>query len=45
MTPSFDPYTPAELAERVEAGGVAKARLDPARTLALAVLAGALRTG
>ncbi|MBI4510852.1 MAG: formate/nitrite transporter family protein [Deltaproteobacteria bacterium] len=36
-----DPYTPAEMAERVEAGGVAKAGLDIPRTLALAVLAGA----
>ncbi|MBI2378977.1 MAG: formate/nitrite transporter family protein [Deltaproteobacteria bacterium] len=36
-----DPYTPAEMAERVEAGGVAKAALDFWRTLALAVLAGA----
>ncbi len=36
-----DPYTPAEMAERVEAGGVAKAALDIPRTLALAVLAGA----
>lgn len=39
--PSADPYTPAEMAERVEAGGVAKAALDFSRTLALAVLAGA----
>ena len=37
----FDPYTPAEMAGRVEAGGVAKAMLDAPRTLALAVLAGA----
>lgn len=36
-----DPYTPAEMAERVEAGGVAKAALGASRTLALAVLAGA----
>lgn len=36
-----DPYTPAEMAERVEAGGVAKATLEHSRTLALAVLAGA----
>jgi formate transporter len=35
------PYSPAEMAERVEAGGVAKASLDFSRTLALAVLAGA----
>jgi formate/nitrite transporter len=38
---TFDPYTPAEMAGRVEAGGVAKAALDLPRTLALAVLAGA----
>lgn len=36
-----DPYTPAEMAARVEAGGVAKATLDLPRTFALAVLAGA----
>ena len=35
-----DPYTPAEMAERVEAGGVAKAALDIPSTLALAMLAG-----
>ena len=39
--PSFDPYTPAQMAERVEAGGVAKANLDFGRTLSLGVLAGA----
>ncbi len=38
---AFDPYTPAEIAERVQAGGVAKAALDLPSTLALAVLAGA----
>jgi formate/nitrite transporter len=38
---TFDPHTPAEMAGRVEAGGVAKAALDLPRTLALAVLAGA----
>lgn len=36
-----DPYTPAEMAGRVEAGGLAKAALDTPRTLALAMLAGA----
>lgn len=39
--PTFDPFTPAEMAQRLEAGGVAKAQLDAGRTLALAVLAGA----
>jgi formate/nitrite transporter len=38
---TFDPHTPAEMAGRVESGGVAKAGLDFPRTLALAVLAGA----
>lgn len=38
---TFDPYTPAEMAARVEAGGVAKAALDLPRTVGLAVLAGA----
>jgi formate/nitrite transporter len=38
---TFDPYTPAEMAARVEAGGVVKAALDLPRTLVLAVLAGA----
>lgn len=37
----IDPYTPAEMAQRVEAGGVAKAALAPSRAFALAVLAGA----
>jgi formate/nitrite transporter len=41
MGAPFDPYTPAEMAARVEAGGVAKAKLDGGRTLVLAVLAGA----
>lgn len=36
-----DPYTPAEMAARVEAGGVAKTALGAPRTFALAVLAGA----
>ena len=36
-----DPYTPAEMAGRVEAGGVAKASLDAPRMFALAILAGA----
>lgn len=36
-----DPYTPAEMAARVEAGGVAKSRLDAGTTLVLGVLAGA----
>jgi len=37
----FDPYTPAQMAARVEAGGVAKAALPASKTLALGVLAGA----
>lgn len=37
----MDPHTPAEMAAKVERGGVAKARLDAGRTLLLAVLAGA----
>lgn len=37
----LDPYTPAEMALRVEAGGVAKAALPAGRAFALAVLAGA----
>lgn len=36
-----DPYSPAEMARRVEAGGVAKARLTAPALLMLAVLAGA----
>ncbi|MBI3132950.1 MAG: formate/nitrite transporter family protein [Acidobacteria bacterium] len=36
-----DPYTPAEMARRVEAGGVAKASLSWDRAFALGVLAGA----
>ena len=39
--PAKDPYTPAEMASRVEAGGVAKAALDAPRMLGLAILAGA----
>lgn len=38
---TIDAFTPAEMAARVEAGGVAKAKLDAGRTFALAVLAGA----
>lgn len=38
---AFDPYTPAQMAARVEAGGVAKAALPASKTLALGVLAGA----
>ena len=38
---AIDPYSPAEMAQRVEAGGVAKAAVDAPRTFALAVLAGA----
>lgn len=37
----LDAYKPAQIAERVEAVGVAKARLPTVQTLALAVLAGA----
>lgn len=37
----MDPYTPAEMAGRVEAGGVAKATMEAPRMLALAILAGA----
>ena len=37
----MDLYSPVEMAERVEAGGVAKAALDAPRTIALAILAGA----
>jgi formate/nitrite transporter len=37
----FDAYLPAEIAARVEAAGVAKARQDALTTLTLAVLAGA----
>ncbi|NQU60802.1 MAG: formate/nitrite transporter family protein, partial [Rhodospirillales bacterium] len=36
-----DAYTPAEIAQRVESAGVAKARLATIPTLVLAVLAGA----
>jgi formate transporter len=38
---SVDAYAPVDMAARVEAGGVAKANLDTATVLALAVLAGA----
>lgn len=38
---SLDPYSPREMASRVQAGGVAKAALGVQETLALAVLAGA----
>jgi formate transporter len=38
---SLDPYTPAEMAQKVETGGVAKARLGAADTFMLGVLAGA----
>jgi formate transporter len=38
---SVDAYAPADMAARVEAGGVVKANLDMATVLALAVLAGA----
>jgi formate/nitrite transporter len=38
---SLDAYAPVDMAARVEAGGVAKANLDTATVLALAVLAGA----
>jgi formate/nitrite transporter len=38
---SLDAYAPVDIAARVEAGGVAKASLDTATILALAVLAGA----
>ncbi len=37
----LDAYAPADMAARVEAGGVTKANLDTATVLALAVLAGA----
>jgi formate/nitrite transporter len=38
---TLDPYSPPEMAQKVEAGGVTKARLDWSTTLALSVLAGA----
>src|SRR5262245_56832369 len=38
---SLDPYTPAEMAQKVETGGLTKARLSFADTLMLSVLAGA----
>ncbi len=38
---SLDPYTPAEMAQKVETGGVAKAQLDLSKTLMLSILAGA----
>ncbi len=37
---SMDPYTPQEMAHRIEVGGVAKANLDAARTFVLAILGG-----
>jgi formate transporter len=37
----LDPYSPAEMAQKVEAGGVVKARLNFANTLVLSILAGA----
>jgi formate/nitrite transporter FocA (FNT family) len=37
----LDPYAPPEMAGKVEAGGVNKARRDFGNTLALSVLAGA----
>lgn len=40
-TLDLDAYKPAQIAERVEAAGVAKARLPVVQTLALAILAGA----
>jgi formate transporter len=39
--PILDPYTPAEIAQKVETGGVTKAGLDVGNSLALGVLAGA----
>src|SRR5262245_60081747 len=39
--PTVDPYTPAEMAVKVQTGGAAKSRLDLGRMFALAVLAGA----
>ena len=41
LTLALDPYAPAEIAERVETAGVAKARLPVVGTLTLAALAGA----
>jgi formate/nitrite transporter len=41
LTLDLDAYAPAQVAERVEKAGVAKARLPALQTLALAVLAGA----
>jgi formate transporter len=38
---TLDPYTPAEMARKAEAGGLAKARMGAGNTLALSVLAGA----
>jgi formate transporter len=38
---TLDPYSPPEMAQRLEAGGVAKSHLDFGNTLALGVLAGA----
>lgn len=41
LTLELDAYAPAQIADRVEKAGVAKARLPAVQTLALAVLAGA----
>jgi formate/nitrite transporter len=38
---TLDPYSPAEMAQKVEAGGVIKAHLSLGNTLVLSVLAGA----
>jgi formate transporter len=38
---TLDPYSPPEMAQKVEAGGVIKAHLDLGNTLVLSVLAGA----
>jgi formate/nitrite transporter len=38
---TLDPYSPAEMAHKAEAGGITKAQLDFSNTLALSVLAGA----
>jgi formate transporter len=39
--PAVDRYTPAEMAQRAESGGVSKVRLDFGSTVVLSVLAGA----
>jgi formate transporter len=38
---TLDPYTPAEMARKADAGGLAKARMGAGNTLMLSVLAGA----